>query len=189
MERPVSADEVVERACTKCGVVKKLEEFRKNPSGKYGRSARCAVCLDAYDKAYYEANKEKWQERERLRREEDPEALKTKNREAAARHRANPENTIRLRYMKTRYGITPEQFLEMEKGQGGVCAICGGPPTGRYKRFHVDHDHATGKVRGLLCFMCNILLGNARDKPGILEAAVVYLARPQTQSSSPRRGS
>lgn len=52
-----------------------------------------------------------------------------------------------------RYGITPEQYDEILEEQGGVCKICKNLP-GKY-RLHVDHDHETGKVRGLLCVTCN----------------------------------
>lgn len=105
------------------------------------------------------------------------EERKQKNREKAARYRASPNNTIKLRYMMDRYGITPEEYESMEKNQSGLCAICGGPPAGRWSRLHVDHDHGTGEVRGLLCFSCNTLLGCAKDDPRILEKAIEYLAK------------
>ena len=100
---------------------------------------------------------------------------KQKNREKAARHRANPNNTIKLRYLKRRYGITPEEYQALSDAQNGLCRICQGPPQGRWKRLHVDHDHATGKVRGLLCHWCNNMLGHAKDSPTVLQAAIAYL--------------
>lgn len=57
--------------------------------------------------------------------------------------------------------------------QGGGCAICGKPPTGR--RLHIDHDHKTGKVRGLLCWQDNAIIGRARDDWRRLSGAGVYL--------------
>lgn len=104
-------------------------------------------------------------------------------REKAARYRASPTNTIKLRYLKTRYGISPEEYLLMEQAQGGLCKICRKPPSGRWKRLHVDHDHATGKVRGLLCFRCNTMLGSATDDPSVLIAAVEYLAAQLQQQA------
>jgi hypothetical protein len=60
--------------------------------------------------------------------------------------------------------------------QGDKCAICGrAEPNGR-GRWHIDHDHKTGKVRGLLCNNCNVLLGHAHEDPAILWAAIDYLA-------------
>lgn len=57
--------------------------------------------------------------------------------------------------LSTRYGLTPEQVEAMRVSQGGACAIC----KKHLDRFHVDHCHATGRVRGLLCHRCNILIG------------------------------
>src|SRR3990167_1259914 len=69
-----------------------------------------------------------------------------------------------------RYGLTPGYYDEMLKRQLGICAICGNESCQ-----HVDHDHATGKVRGLLCQKCNSLLGMALDNVKILLKAVDYL--------------
>jgi len=64
--------------------------------------------------------------------------------------------------------------------QGGVCAICGSddPKTGG-RSFAVDHDHVTGKVRGLLCSPCNRALGGFNDDPVRLQRAVDYLKEEQ----------
>lgn len=78
--------------------------------------------------------------------------------------------------LKIRYGITLEEFEHMLALQGGVCAICKQPENDRYKRrLSVDHDHSTGKVRGLLCHMCNTALGKLKDNPELFDAAASYL--------------
>lgn len=64
----------------------------------------------------------------------------------------------------------------MKNSQGGVCAICECPDK---KRLSVDHDHQTGKIRGLLCANCNLALGNFKDDPDRLAKAIVYLKRNQ----------
>jgi hypothetical protein len=74
------------------------------------------------------------------------------------------------------YGITPEQFAERLIAQDNRCAICR-TDTPNGKGWQVDHDHATGKVRGVLCVNCNTLLGHSNDDPARLEAAVAYLSR------------
>lgn len=56
-----------------------------------------------------------------------------------------------------RYGLTPERYDEIVAIQGGLCAICLKPPGKR--RLQVDHDHKTGRVRGLVCFRCNYGMG------------------------------
>lgn len=72
-------------------------------------------------------------------------------------------------------GLSPADYQAMLDEQGGVCAICGDPPG--VQALAVDHDHATGYVRGLLCTNCNHLLGKAKDNRTVLEAAIAYLAR------------
>lgn len=76
------------------------------------------------------------------------------------------------------YGLTPERYVEMLEEQGGVCAICGTDEwPGKDNRPHVDHDHSTGRVRGILCSHCNHGLGKFRDDPKRLRAAAEYLER------------
>lgn len=74
-----------------------------------------------------------------------------------------------------KYGLTPEQFAQMHADQAGRCAICG--DTCRC----VDHDHKTGKVRGLLCGSCNRALGFLKDSADICAAAAAYLQSHATQ--------
>jgi hypothetical protein len=65
-----------------------------------------------------------------------------------------------------KFGLTEEDYQRILAEQGGVCAICSGPPDTRWKTLAVDHDHVTRKVRGLLCMVCNTMLGRfeARQK-------------------------
>jgi hypothetical protein len=74
------------------------------------------------------------------------------------------------------YGITLEQYDEMLVAQGGVCAVCKREPRDDIS-LHVDHDHATGVIRGLLCFRCNNSLGDLGDDPEVMQAAALYLLR------------
>lgn len=79
--------------------------------------------------------------------------------------------------LRKRYGMTVAEFEEMERAQGGVCAICGRPETTRrLKRLSVDHDHDSGRVRGLLCNQCNTGIGLMGDDPDRLTAAAAYLS-------------
>lgn len=83
----------------------------------------------------------------------------------------------RAKWLK-QYGLTVDEFDSMLATQGGGCAICHtGEPGGR-GTWHVDHCHDSGRVRGLLCRGCNIGLGQFKDNPLLLEAAVRYLSAP-----------
>ena len=73
----------------------------------------------------------------------------------------------------SRYGLTNDQVEAMITAQKGLCAICAEPLPARY---HIDHSHSTGKVRGILCHGCNLKLPMVEDKPK-LQAALAYLAR------------
>lgn len=75
--------------------------------------------------------------------------------------------------MKRRYGLTPEQFDALLAEQGLLCPICLKRPA-----VHVDHDHSTGRVRGILCEMCNGGLGQFRDNTTTIENAIAYLENP-----------
>ena len=77
--------------------------------------------------------------------------------------------------LQLRYGLTYEQWENMRQAEGYRCMICGISEDEIGKKLDVDHCHDSGKVRGILCNPCNTVLGHARDKIEILEAAVVYL--------------
>lgn len=85
----------------------------------------------------------------------------------------------RTYHLKRRYGITAEDADRMLAEQDGLCDICERRPA-----VHVDHDHATGKVRGLLCFNCNAGLGHFRDDADVMTLALGYLQWHGTQSES-----
>ena len=80
-----------------------------------------------------------------------------------------------------RYGISLPQYKTLLHKQNGVCAICKKPETllrnGVTQPLSVDHDHVTGKVRGLLCRACNLMLGLSDESPTNLLSAIRYLIR------------
>lgn len=82
-------------------------------------------------------------------------------------------NRNRKANLFSKYGITCDDYDRMLVEQYGCCKICGKRPGKR--RLHIDHDHDSGAVRGLLCQNCNHLLGNAKDSPDILRLAASYL--------------
>jgi len=81
--------------------------------------------------------------------------------------------------LKSKYGITPEEYNSMFDNQGGKCAICKQVSA---ETLHVDHCHATGKVRGLLCMKCNTAIGKFNDDLTLIQSARDYV---QLHKSSP----
>lgn len=84
------------------------------------------------------------------------------------------------------YGISENDYDLLLLAQGGVCAICSGAcGTGRH--LSVDHDHATGQVRALLCASCNNGLGRFKDSPALLRAAASYIEQHKQAGSREQR--
>ncbi len=77
-------------------------------------------------------------------------------------------------WLKRAYGLTPEDIQKLYEDQKGQCAVCQ-DALGEGKNCHIDHDHITDKVRGLLCRHCNVGLGCFSDSVGRLAAAIEYL--------------
>jgi hypothetical protein len=77
-----------------------------------------------------------------------------------------------------KYGMTAAEVDALRDLQGGVCAICRSAPA-----VHVDHDHETGKVRGMLCFSCNAAIGHFKDDPAVLRRAARYLEKHAAQGA------
>ena len=83
---------------------------------------------------------------------------------------------IKDNHLKRTYGITLTEFNKRLDEQNGGCAICGTTePGGKWKNFHVDHDHETRKVRGLLCNSCNVTLGVVKEDIHTLKSMIEYL--------------
>lgn len=160
--------------------------------------ARLSKERKEYLAAYYQAHKEEIAESGKRYRSQNAERISETRRsyrnspEGRSVHKAwvdaNPDkvkaskdaerrrnkDTRRNRDFKQKYGITLADYDRMFEDQGGMCAICFGPPkSGR--RMAVDHDHETGAIRGLLCNTCNLAIGHLRDDPMVVASAAVYL--------------
>jgi hypothetical protein len=91
--------------------------------------------------------------------------------EVKRRKAANHEKRV-----QETYGLEKGEYAQLYTFQGGLCALCR-RATGASRRLSVDHDHATGAVRGLLCRPCNTLLGHARDAIAFFQRCINYLAK------------
>ena len=84
----------------------------------------------------------------------------------------NRKDSVRKWYLKTTYGLTPEQYDELYSKNNGKCHIC---LEKKDYYLHVDHNHSTGEIRGLLCNNCNRALGLFKDSKESLLRAIKYL--------------
>ena len=146
------------KTCGICKAEKARAEFGKNSARPDGLDNRCRVCRREYDRI----------------RGQRPDVRKQRRDYSLNRLKTN--ESYRLRQTLRR--CTPDDYRRMLEEQGGGCAICNATSSdNRGHRLHVDHDHATGKVRGLLCKACNTALGNFKDNTDLMAKAIEYLER------------
>lgn len=144
------------KTCTKCKKEKTLNEFGVDRRRSRSMSA-CKSCRTESQRAW-RTSKPGYEQ---------------------ARYQRDRQRT-RERHLVRKYGVTLAAYDQMLQRQGGKCAICQAPEAEQFKGvFHVDHCHASGAVRGLLCRGCNHMLGVVGDDPLKLLHAVTYLKGPQ----------
>jgi len=157
----------ITKKCSKCEKEKPLVQFVRDARRASGRGAHCISCNRILSASWHSKNREASREKSREWRLANPEKAREKSRRYAARH---PE-AVHSAWLKTKYGITLDDYNALSEKQDGVCAICGE----RESTLHVDHNHITGVVRGLLCGNCNRALGMMKDNPMVFTSAARYL--------------
>jgi hypothetical protein len=165
------------KACNRCGETKDLSEFHRAAGARDGHRGECKVCARLLRRENYEKNREIYIERARLWVRENPDRARATRK----RRNARPEvkRSARDAYYRRTYGVSADEFDAMLEAQGGRCAICKEMPE-RLASMHVDHDHATGEVRGLLCLNCNQGIGKLKDDASLLLRAAFYLRHATT---------
>lgn len=186
------------KTCTRCRHDKPHADFHAEPRNRDGVKSWCKACTIEYAKERYRQDPAQWlrrgSEARRRRKKDSPAAYNAKKKwrennpekNAAAKRAwwlANAEYRKDW-HLRQRHGIGVATYWEMLATQGGACAICKTTkPGGNGTRMLVDHDHATNKLRGLLCHHCNAGLGHFFDDESRLHAAVEYL-RKHTKDDS-----
>lgn len=166
--------------CPRCDQTKSLTEFagRKNKQGLPYPSSYCRPCQADYNREWRLKNGADQLAKRKAKYRADPEFRAAVKEASARRYAADPDTQRDQRLLKE-FGITLVQYRAMAEAQGYLCAICGETcKTGR--SLAVDHDHETGRVRGLLCARCNNGLGNFCDNVDSLRRAIAYLTAPLT---------
>jgi len=194
------------KRCPDCGQLKALEAFGLNKRQPDGRARYCKECFGTRSKASY--RKRQSRAGKAVREVHDvpadhkwcPDCDTAKPLEEFCRNRSTKsgyaayckschnersrEGRERLYgggreyHLRARYGIGQVHVDAMLAAQGGLCAVCSKPDPE-----HVDHDHASGEVRGMLCFNCNQALGNVRDNIAVLSELIGYLDDFHAKSS------
>ena len=136
------------KTCTKCLEVKDLSQFYKASHMKDGKNSICRVCIRIRLNAHRKLN---------------PQLYKNYDKKYYAKYGG------RLK----RYGLSKAEYTILLHLQGSACAICKTPDNGK---LYIDHDHATGNIRGLLCNRCNAGLGMFKDSSTVLLLAISYLS-------------
>lgn len=145
--------------CRVCAVDRPDEAF-----SDWGRKrSECRACVSDRNREYGQSNKARRNERLREWRRANPTAARAKD--------------LRAR-LKRKYELTPDEVSAMAEAQDGRCLLCASDQ----RALVVDHCHATGRVRGLLCRSCNTLVGQVEMAPVILDRIGDYLAHGNTTS-------
>ena len=151
------------KKCSDCKVKKPISDFSKHKQHKDGLHSWCKNCLSKRNKTY----QKKWRD--------SGKANITRNK--WYENNRDKYNQMHLKSrLKRHYNLTLQQFNQMLEQQKGVCAICRQPETFKNRKYlTIDHNHQTGKIRGLLCHNCNLLLGHSKENLATLYAAISYL--------------
>lgn len=143
------------KTCKRCNIEKNLSDFFTNIKRKDGVSTYCKPCQLEYQRLRYHA----------------PESYE-RNKMDRNIYLKNRKDSTRKWYLKTTYGLTPEEYQALYDKTDGKCYIC---LEEKDYYLHVDHNHSTGKVRGLLCNHCNRGIGMLRENINTLKSAIEYL--------------
>lgn len=149
----------------------------------------------AYNKRYYAANRETerarataWASKNPERRAATTAAWRKANKDRVNENvkrwqRENAEKYARIHYKAMlrqrckKFGITIDDYFGMLIAQAGACKLCGRNELENGRDLAIDHCHATGKVRGLLCHPCNTVLGHVQDDAALLQKMIEYIKR------------
>jgi hypothetical protein len=159
------------KRCKKCGAVRPFNDFYLAAGNRDGRRGECKGCSLALRKRWYQDNRERSMAYVRAWQQANPDRVKAWRR----KNRERRLEKMREIHLRNKFGLTPDEYDRILEAQGGVCALCDATPTPGIS-LHVDHDHATGEIRGLLCMRCNNALGLFREDPDLLKRAARYVA-------------
>jgi hypothetical protein len=139
--------ELEQKKCSKCGEIRSVKSFTRRSARKSGKASWCKSCLN------------KWRV------------------DARAKNPKSFQDYEFARGLRRNYGMTVDQYNKMLIDQKECCDCCGQHQSKFKRRLHVDHDHETGQIRGLLCTECNPAIGYLKHSIDRLEMAIRYLKK------------
>jgi Recombination endonuclease VII len=163
-------------------------EFYEQNGMKDGHRHNCKECHSAAHKEWYAQNRDEEIARVKRWQQENKDRVNEVSRRRRAERGDEYKRKEREGHLLRKYGIRIRDFETLLYAQMGFCAICG---RNERHRLHVDHDHETGVVRGLLCGKCNKAIGLLDDEPRLLRSAEDYLVayrRVFARRRPPRHG-
>jgi hypothetical protein len=184
------------KTCSKCGVLRDVVAFSRDSSKPDGLYSSCSECRATYARSAPVRERRRAQyaadpapvisavvRARDVRRRQDPEYRK---REAAyereRRRRPDVKSRLKDSDLRRQYGMSSADLDRMLATQGGRCAVCREAfGHTRLNRPNVDHDHVTGRVRGLLCLKCNTGIGHLGDSVSSVAKAAAYLGAHEHQ--------
>ena len=147
------------KTCPRCKEFKPRSDYFKSKDTVHGMGVYCKPCTQQRHKEYMHTR---------------PDLMAKVANRAREWRKENPD--VQWKHDLKKYGITPEDYNLRLAAQGYRCAICADEEPGGRGKFHVDHCHSSGAVRGLLCHHCNVGIGNLRHRTDILKSAIRYLS-------------
>lgn len=173
------------RECKRCHEKLAINQFSKDKTRHDGLHPYCKLCRNELSRSYSKSRLKNDVIYAEKIREKDRHRYKDKRRKKNLdRTRSWTPEQQKEYYLKHKYNITLENYHNMLKEQNYCCAICGEQetrtnPTTGISQLCVDHDHKTGKVRGLLCNKCNTGIGYFKENIDILNNAINYLNKKE----------
>lgn len=164
------------KRCRRCRKEKSLRAFGVRVRNKDGRHWTCLACTNAYHQKRCFAPSGIKEKRCAMCGVSFPISHFHVNKRSCDGFGSYCRKCRRAYMHKNLYGLTPQTVQTLILRQHNSCAICKKPfNEGKKSTFHIDHDHATAKVRGILCYGCNTGLGAFADSPMLLREAAAYL--------------
>lgn len=157
------------KVCKKCGEEKYENDFFRRSDNPEKFEGSCKVCKTKYKREHYQSNKQKYRENRKIYYELHKDAIHSYK---VNWQRSNPDK-VKNSQLWHEYKIRLEEYNIILLSQNGVCKICKQTSS---QTLAVDHDHNTGKIRGLLCKSCNTGLGLFEDSIERLKNAIEYLS-------------